>query len=149
MESPQKAYMYENGKTTSALRAAKVPTPTSTLNAISISLFDMEMNLSSYSLDWEVCGLCGKDHEWWEECELFCSDCGAMDPETCTCYCSRCGFRECVCYPICEKCGYAIEACICCSVCGPNYISCPTCHRCAIHCECCKICLSNPCECPR
>lgn len=146
---PKKAYVYENGKITSVLRVAKVPTPASTSNAISISLFDMGMNMSSYSLDWEVCSMCGKEHEWWEECELFCPDCGAMDPETCTCFCPSCGFRECVCYPICEKCGYVIEACICCPVCGPNYISCPTCHRCAVHCECCKICLNNPCECPK
>ena len=38
---PKKAYVYENGKITSVLRVAKVPTPASTSNAISISLFDM------------------------------------------------------------------------------------------------------------
>lgn len=161
--SIKKAYMYEDGERTSTLHRVQKETLTPTSKVLSVSLFDIGVNASTYSLSWESCELCGGEHEWWEcgdeeddycpycgysPCEC-CSTCRGIIGINCTCFCSRCGYQECTCDDgiLCEQCNYFIESCICCAVCGPSYRPCRTCGKCEIHCPCCKTCWNNPCEC--
>ena len=148
------AYRVENGEKVSFLRRMEKTESNSipaSSNVVSVSLFDMGVNSAAYTLTWELCDWCGKEHDIWEDCpdDLWEGPgCGSLDPKTCTCYCPHCGFKECICYPVCVNCHNPIDACVCCPVCGvPPSRTCRVCGQCYDHCGCCKVCNSNPCEC--
>ena len=140
------AYRVENGEKVSFLRRMEKTESNSipaSSNVVSVSLFDMGVNSAAYTLSWEVCDMCGQEHDLWQDCDT-CSGCGNYLND-CTCDWGG-GYEP----DRCPNCDYVIEACICCPACGgPPSRTCRVCGDCYDHCGCCKVCNSNPCECGR
>lgn len=144
----KQGYGYTDGKITHKIFSGHVfhnKEVPENVTYLQMSLFDMAVNASSYSLGWEYyCPVCGNEHEMDDDgqCDYiieYCRNCNQPVDE-CEC-CYSCGLYPCEC---CYNCGD--YPCRCCYNC--NQYPCQCCYVCGEYpCQCCKICKDYPCTC--